>query len=184
MAAMPSFNAEPAPEPAPEGREPGHARPRRRDTALLRAIAVFKFLKAASLIAVSVGIFRTMHQDLGMKLERFISAMRLDPGNRHIEMLLARISNLSPEQVKKLGVVGLIYAGLFLVEGTGLWLQRRWGEWATVLITGLLIPVEGYEIHRHPSVVKALVLVVNAAVVWYLIHRIRTGDKRLAELKK
>jgi len=183
MAVMPSSKPQPVPQPLAQG-ESAAARPRRRDAALLRVIAVFKFLKAASLIAVSVGTFRIMHQDLAMRLEHFIRAMRLDPGNRHIEMLLARVSDLSPEQVKKLGVVGLIYAGLFLVEGTGLWFQRRWGEWATVVITGLLIPVEVYEIDRHPSTVKVLVLVVNVAVVWYLIHRIRTGDKPSTELQK
>ena len=140
-------------------------------------IAVFKFLKATLLAAVSVGFFRIMHQDLGIRLEQVIRAMRLDPGNRYVETLLARVSDLSPEQVKRLGVVGVIYAGLFLVEGTGLWLQRRWGEWATVGITGLLIPVEVYEIFRHPSVVKVLVLILNVAVVGYLIYRIRTADK-------
>jgi uncharacterized membrane protein (DUF2068 family) len=71
--------------------------------------------------------------------------------------------------------VGLLYAGLFLVEGTGLWLQRRWGEWATVVITGLLIPVEVYEIFRHPGSAKILVLIVNMAVVGYLVYRIRTN---------
>lgn len=140
---------------------------------MLRLIAVFKFLKAASLIALSIGVFRIMHQDIGMRMERWIMAMRLDPLNRRVEMLIARISTLSPEQVKKLGLVGLVYAGLFLVEGTGLWLQRRWGEWATVVITGLLIPVEVYEIFRHPGVTKVVVLIVNVAVVGYLIHRIR-----------
>ena len=151
---------------------------------MLRLIAIFKFLKAGSLIALSVGVFRMMHQDLAARLEQWIMAMRLDPGNRQVEMLLTRVSHLTPAQIKKLGVVGLIYAGLFLVEGTGLWLQRRWGEWATVLITGLLIPVEVYEIHRHASVVKALVLVLNVAVVWYLIHRIRTGDQPSTKSKK
>ena len=140
-------------------------------------IAVFKFLKAASLAALSVGVFRVMHQDLGLRLEHVIRAMRLDPGNRNVEMLIARLSDLTPEQVKRLGVVGVIYAGLFLVEGTGLWLQRRWGEWATVVITGLLIPIEVYEIFRHPSAVKVLVLILNVAVVVYLIYRIRTADK-------
>lgn len=151
---------------------------------LLRLIAIFKFLKAASLIALSVGVFRTMHQDIAMRVEHGLEALHLDPGNRHVAMLLARLANLSPSQVMKLGLVGLFYAGLFLVEGTGLWLQKRWGEWATVVITGLLIPVELFEIVRHPGAVKILVLVVNLAVVWYLIHRIRTGDQRSGGLKK
>jgi uncharacterized membrane protein (DUF2068 family) len=144
---------------------------------LLRLIAVFKYLKAASLIALSVGVFRIMHQNVGLRVEHWVTAMHLDPGNRHIEMILARVSTLSPEQVTKLGLVGLLYAGLFLVEGTGLWLQRRWGEWATVIITGLLIPVEVYEVFRHPSILKVLVLVVNVAVVGYMIYRIRMSEK-------
>ena len=155
----------------------GATQARRPEGMLLRLIAVFKFLKAASLIALSVGVFRTMHQDVGVRLEHWVRAMHLDPGNRHIEMFLERVSNLSPAQVKRLGLVGLLYAGLFLVEGTGLWLQRRWGEWATVVITGLLVPVEVYEIFRHPTIVKILVLLVNIAVVAYLIYRIRTSDK-------
>jgi len=143
---------------------------------LLRVIAVFKFLKAASLFALSVGVFRMLHQDLGMRLEHWVRAMHLDPGNRYIEHLLMRASNLSPAQIKNLGLVGLLYAGLFVVEGTGLWLQRRWGEWVTVVITGMLIPVEVYEICRHPSAVKFVLLIVNVAVVGYLIYRIRRGD--------
>jgi uncharacterized membrane protein (DUF2068 family) len=158
------------------GRAARASQTRRRDGTLLRIIAVLKFLKAASLIALSVGVFRTMHQDIGIRFEHWIRAMHLDPGNRHIEMFLARVSNLSPAQVKRLGLVGLLYAGLFLVEGTGLWLQRRWGEWTTVVITGLLIPVEVYEIFRHPSAAKILVLIVNMAVVGYLVYRIRTTE--------
>jgi len=181
---MQPFDTQPAPERGTQPRESLRAKPQRKDAALLRAIAVFKFLKAGSLIAVSVGVFRIMHQDRGMRLEHVIRAMRLDPGNRYVEMLLARVSNLSPEQVKRFGVVGLIYAGLFLVEGTGLWLQRRWGEWATVVITGGLVPIEVYEILRHPSLVKIGVLLVNVAVVWYLIHRIRTGDTPSTESRK
>jgi uncharacterized membrane protein (DUF2068 family) len=145
---------------------------------LLRLIAIIKFLKAASLIALSVGIFRMMHQDIGMRVEHWVRAMHLDPGNRHMERLLARVSNLSPVEVKRLGLVGLLYAGLFLVEGTGLWLERRWGEWATVVITGMLIPVEMYEVVRHPTVVRVLVLVLNVAVVGYLVYRIRTTKKQ------
>jgi uncharacterized membrane protein (DUF2068 family) len=180
MAVEPIFNPRQALQTTVQRRESFEVGQRGRGDVLLRVIAVFKFLKAALLAAVSVGVFRVMHQDLGLRLEHVIRAMRLDPGNRNVEMLIARVSDLSPEQVKRLGIVGLIYAGLFLVEGTGLWLQRRWGEWATVVITGLLIPVEVYEIFRHPSVVKIVVLTVNVAVVGYLIYRIRSGPRSSA----
>lgn len=147
------------------------------DGRLLRIIAVFKFLKAGLLIALSVGVFRMLHQDVGMRLEHWVRAMRLDPGNRYVEHLLMRVSSLSPIQIKRIGLVGLLYAGLFLVEGTGLWLQRRWGEWVTVVLTGMLVPVEVYEIVHRPTGIKVLVLLVNVGIVLYLIYRIRTEDR-------
>lgn len=173
MAAGPSFN--PQSRRRLSGRNSPARGTSRPDGMLLRLIAIFKFLKAALLIGLSFGVFRMMHQDIGMRVEHWVEAMHMDPGNRHVAMLLARLANLSPAQVKRLGLVGLLYGGLFLVEGTGLWLQRRWGEWATVVITGLLVPVEIYEIVRHPNVVKVLVLIVNVAVVAYLVYRIRTN---------
>lgn len=143
---------------------------------LLRLIAVFKFFKAATLIALSAGAFKLLHKDVGDVAEHWARVLRFDPGNRFVEIALEKASMISPGQIKKLGLAGLIYAALFLAEGTGLWMQKRWGEWLTVIITGSLVPVEIYEIVRHPNVVKVLVLAVNVGIVFYLIYRIRSGD--------
>src|SRR5450755_824389 len=143
---------------------------------VLRMIAVFKFLKSAALIALGVGAFKSVHKDLGGLAEHWVEALRFDPGGRYVVMFLAKVSNLHPDQIKKLGLVSFLYAGLFLTEGTGLWLQKRWGEWLTVIITSSLVPVEIYEIYRHPSAVKAAVLVINLGIVGYLIYRIRSKD--------
>jgi len=141
---------------------------------LLRAIAIFKFFKAAALIAASAGVFRLVHKDVGAVAERWIEALRLDPGNRYVMIAMAKVSDLSPAQIKKLGLAGLLYAGLFLIEGTGLWLLKPWAEWLTTILTATLIPVEVYEIYRHPTVVRVIALVINLAIVLYLIHRIRS----------
>jgi uncharacterized membrane protein (DUF2068 family) len=140
---------------------------------LLRLIALFKFFKAAMLIALGVGAFRLMHKDLGAVLEHWAEAMRIGSANRFVDAALAKASDLRPEQIKKLGVGSFLYAALFVVEGTGLWLEKRWGEWLTVIITSSLVPVEVYEVYRHPSAVKVAVLVINVAIVGYLIYRIR-----------
>jgi uncharacterized membrane protein (DUF2068 family) len=91
----------------------------------------------------------------------------------------SRPANLSPAQIKKLGIGSFIYAGLFLTEGLGLWFLKRWAEWLTVIITSSLIPFEIFEIHRHPSIAKVLLLVINIVVVAYLIYRIRAQGKTL-----
>ena len=128
------------------------------------------------MIALGIGALKLLHKDLGGLLEHWTMALGLDPGNRFVDATLAKASNLSPEQVKKLGLGSFLYAALFLAEGTGLWLLKRWGEWLTVIITGSLVLVEIYEIYGHPSVVKIAVLVVNIGMVGYLIYHVRSKD--------
>jgi uncharacterized membrane protein (DUF2068 family) len=140
---------------------------------LIQLIAIFKLLKAGLLIGLGVGAFRVLHKDLAGAMEHVVETLRLDPGNRFIDAALAKVSSLNPGQVKKLGVGSFLYAGVFLTEGIGLWLLKPWAEWFTTIITGSLVPVEIYEIHRHPSWAKVGVLVVNLAIVAYLIFRIR-----------
>ncbi len=144
------------------------------DDSLIRLIAAFKLLKAGLLIALGVGAFKLLHKDIAEVAEHWIEALRLDPANRFIDAALAKASNLGPEQVKKLGFGSFIYAGLFLTEGVGLWLLKRWAEWLTVIITISFVPIEIYEIHRHPTWVKWGVLALNLAIAFYLIYRIRT----------
>jgi uncharacterized membrane protein (DUF2068 family) len=148
-----------------------------RDARLLRIIAVFKFFKGALLVALSVGAFKLLHKDIEGLAERWVEALRLDPGNHFVDAALARISNLTPQQIKKLGLGGLLYAALFFIEGTGLWLRKRWGEWLTVIITSTLVPFEIYEIYRHLTWIRVGALAINVAIVIYLIYRIRIDSE-------
>lgn len=143
------------------------------DDRLIRLIAIFKFFKAATLIALGVGAFRLLHKDIGEVLERWVEALRLDPGSHFLDAALAKASDLSPHRIKEIGLGSFLYAALFLTEGTGLWLGKRWGEWVTVIITSSLLPLEIYEIYRHVTWSKVAVLVVNLAIVVYLIARLR-----------
>jgi uncharacterized membrane protein (DUF2068 family) len=147
------------------------------DRGMLRLIASLKFLKVALLIATGVGIFKMLHKDLACVLEHWIAMLGLDPGNQFVEAALTKAANLTPHKVKLLGAGSFIYAGLFMTEGIGLWMAKRWGEWFTVIITSSLVPVEIYEICRHLSIIKILVLIINLAIVAYLVYRIRTDER-------
>lgn len=140
----------------------------------MRVIAAFKLLKAGLLIALGVGAFKILHKDKAALVEHWIEAFRLDPANRFVDAAIAKASNLGPEQIKKLGLGSFLYAGLFLIEGVGLWLLKPWAEWVTVTITSSLVPIEIYEIYRHPSAMKVGVLAINVAIVVYLIYHIRS----------
>jgi uncharacterized membrane protein (DUF2068 family) len=149
------------------------------DNRLIRLIALFKLLKAVLLIAVGMGALHLIHKDVASVVEHWVRMLGLDPGNRYVDRALEKAGNLTPDKMKQLGVGSFIYAALFLTEGIGLWMVKRWAEWFSVIITSSLVPFEIYEICRHPSPIKILVLIFNIAVVAYLIYRIRgAGETR------
>jgi uncharacterized membrane protein (DUF2068 family) len=144
---------------------------------VIRLIAAFKLMKAIALIAIGVGALKLIHRDMGSTLDHWITTCGLDPENWWLEKGIEKVSNLTPAKVKGLGIVSFIYAGLFLTEGIGLWLMKRWAEWFTIIITSSLIPLEIYELVRHPTATKILVLIINIAVVIYLLYRIRRDEQ-------
>ena len=148
------------------------------DNRLIRLIAVFKLFKAVLLIAVGMGALHLIHKDLASVVDYWVARLSLDPGNRYVGRALQKIVDITPQKIKGLGIVSFIYAGLFLIEGIGLWLVKRWAEWFSVIITTSLVPVEVYEMYRHSSAIKALILIVNIAVVAYLLYRIRNEPEK------
>ncbi|HEX4311200.1 MAG TPA: DUF2127 domain-containing protein [Acidobacteriaceae bacterium] len=143
---------------------------------LIRLIAVFKLLKACTLIVVGAGIFKLLHKDVAAMLSHWTATLGLDPDNQYIDSALSKLANISPARMKAFGLGSFVYAALFMTEGIGLWLLKRWAEWFTLVITTSLVPLEIYEIHRHSTIPKIAVLVINIAVVGYLVYRIRHQD--------
>lgn len=70
-------------------------------------------------------------------------------------------------------------AGLSAVEGLALRAGRSWAPWLVVVATSVLLPWELWECLRRPDWGRALLLVLNTGVVFYLLcHAAR--ERRLA----
>src|ERR1035437_1255128 len=91
---------------------------------------------------------------------------------RYVNQAIEWATQTSPRKFRELGLSSFVYAALFITEGIGLWFLKRWAKWFTVIITGSLVPLECYEIYRRPTPIKILVLIINTAVVGYLLYRI------------
>ena len=144
----------------------------------LRAIAAFKLLKAIALIALGVGALKLLHKDVAAIAEHWINMFQVDSHNHFIDLLLTKLSNVDDRRLKELSIGTFIYAGLFLVEGVGLALQKRWAEYFTIISTSSLLPIEIYELVRRVNVGRCLALAINLAVVAYLIFELRGFPKQ------
>ena len=74
---------------------------------------------------------------------------------------------------RRLIVTGLALSAYAVVEGAeavGLWLTQRWAEYLTLLATAALLPLEIYELAVRVSPLKIIALIVNVAVVVYLLY--------------
>ena len=68
-----------------------------------------------------------------------------------------------------IGVAVAAYAALEGVEAIGLWFARRWAEYLTFAATSLLLLPEIYELSEKVSPTKIGTMIVNLAVVIYLL---------------
>lgn len=59
-----------------------------------------------------------------------------------------------------------------LFEGWALHRRMWWAPWLIVGATGSLLPIEIYEIARHPHLGRVLIFLINLAIVVYLVHRV------------
>ena len=142
-------------------------------TRVVRLIALFKLLKGILLIGVGVAALKLLHTDIASLVERWAAMLGFDQNSRFVGRALLTAAALTPNRVRDLIVGSFLYAGLFLTEGIGLWLLKRWAIWFTVIITGSFLPVEIYELARHPSAGRIGLLAINLALVAYLIRQIR-----------
>jgi uncharacterized membrane protein (DUF2068 family) len=140
----------------------------------LLLIALFKLVKGLLLLAVGIGAVKLLHRDITETVSDWVDFLRVDPDNRYIHGILARLLNLSPGQLKAASVGTFIYAGLLLTEGVGLLLRKRWAEYFTIITTAGLIPLELYELAKHVTAAKIAILIINIAIVVYLVVRVRS----------
>ena len=144
----------------------------------LMAIAALKFVNGIGLLALGLGALHFLHGDLPKEFAHWIELLRADPHNRYLLWLVQKLSNVDEHRLRQLSVGTFFYSALFLCEGTGLALAKRWAEYLTIVTTASLMPIEVYEIYVHPTWPRVVVLLINIVVVAYLIVELRRTKRR------
>ena len=146
----------------------------RESTKTIFLIAIFKLFKGTLLLIVAIGALRLLHRDIAATVAHWVEVLRVDPDNHYIHSLMLRAFRVNSRQLKEVSAGTFIYSALFLTEGIGLLLRRRWAEFLTVISTALFIPLEVYELVKHFTLLKTGVLAINIAIVLYLAQRLRS----------
>jgi uncharacterized membrane protein (DUF2068 family) len=82
---------------------------------------------------------------------------------------LQKFVHLRRGGLQVLFVTACVYAVVEGVEAVGLWRQRRWAEYLTALATAGFLPFELHELSKRVTAGRVIALVVNVAVLFYLL---------------
>jgi uncharacterized membrane protein (DUF2068 family) len=146
---------------------------------LLLVIGAFKLLKAALLTMTGLAILLISPEGVAARLQGAVGFVGVAPGGQLLGRLTERLLSLDEKTARYLGALALVYAAVFVTEGAGLILRRRWAEWLTVVVTASFIPFEIYELCVRFGAGKVITLILNAAIVFYLVVR-RLRERRSA----
>lgn len=144
---------------------------------MLWLIAIFKLFKGLLLLSLGIGALSLLHKNVAEAVTHWADLLRIDTDNHFIHKLLVKSRFVDDRQLERVGAGTFFYAALLLTEGGGLLRQKPWAEYLTVFATASLIPLEIYELLVHFSLTKILVLILNLAVLLYLILRLRHHRK-------
>jgi uncharacterized membrane protein (DUF2068 family) len=150
---------------------------RRHNTGLI-LIAAFKLGQALLFFAMGFGVFRLLHKDIGDELTWLANHLRFNPESKFINFLLVKSSILDDRLLRRIGAVVFIYAGLDLVEGIGLYLEKTWAEYLTLVITASFLPWEVFELFHRLTLIRISLLTVNALVFIYLLKLVLARQSR------
>jgi uncharacterized membrane protein (DUF2068 family) len=148
-----------------------------RDRYILRLIAlerVIHFLVFGAL-ASAVLLFANNRAALNETFTKVLNDLQGGFGgsvvssNNSVVHELRSLFTVSITNLYLLGAAIAVYAVMEGTEAVGLWLGKRWAEYLTFLATIIFVPYEVYELTKGVSTLKVLALVLNLAVVAYLL---------------
>jgi uncharacterized membrane protein (DUF2068 family) len=140
---------------------------KRRDKGLV-LIAAYKLLVALIFAIVGVGALRLIGRDVDNLLASLVSDLHF-PESRFINFLIDKASLIDDHMLRRIGVGAFGYSGLSLLEAVGLYLEKAWGEYLTLLITASFLPLEIRELVHHFTWLRIGIFVVNLGVFVYLL---------------
>jgi len=147
----------------------------------VRVVAFFEALKGTLVLVAGFGLLSLVHRDLEDLAERLVRHSHLDPASHYPRVFVEAAAHTTDSRLRTLAAMAFAYSCVRFVEAYGLWKMRAWAEWFAIISGCIYLPVELYELIERATLIRAGVLVVNAAIVSYLLYVRLSRTGRAAE---
>jgi uncharacterized membrane protein (DUF2068 family) len=158
-------------------KNPTQRKKRRKSPRGLRIIAAVKLFKGVLLLGIGLGLFALVNSDLDDIAQKLTDRLNIDPENHYARVFLENVANIQPDTLRHFGLWSLVYSAILLTEGIGLWLNLQWAKYMVILSTGAFVPEEIYLCLHKFGWFRLGVLVLNIAILIYIILLVVRREK-------
>jgi len=123
---------------------------------------------AFTVLALALAFLRS-RLDLVHRWAQSLIGQLTGSGHPILSSWLLKLNHLNSAELTALFVLAVAYAVVEGIEAVGLWKERRWAEYLTVIATAGFLPLEIHEIALKVTFLRCSALVINLAIVVYLI---------------
>jgi len=144
---------------------------------VLRAVATFELTKGLIVLLASSGILLLVHREDPWDIaDGLLKLLHISPDHHFAQVFLDWADNLTAAKLWAVAAVAVAYSLLRFVEAYGLWYAKAWGEWIALISGTLYLPFEIYKLVYRQSLFHISILLINLAVVLYMIYALKTDE--------
>ena len=140
----------------------------------IRTVALLEAAKGALVLVAGLGLLSLLHKDYQEAAESIVRHLHMNPARHLPRVFIEAATKMTDKKLWLFAAGAFAYSAARGVESYGLWRLRGWAEWFAIVSGGIYLPVEIYELVRHPTPVKAAIFVTNVAIVLYVAY-VRLG---------
>lgn len=139
-----------------------------------------EFLKGLVVLLAGFGVLSLVHRDAWDVAESFLEWLHISPDTHYAQVFLNLADQVTDAKLWAVAIGALAYSTLRFLEAYGLWRERAWAEWLALISGAIYLPFEIFELARQPDWVRLAILLVNLAVVLYMVFLRMQARARLA----
>lgn len=144
----------------------------------LRLVALLEAAKGLLVLSAGFGLLSLVHRDVQSFAEHLVMHSHLNPAARYPRIFIDAAARLSDSRLLLLAAGASAYAAVRFVEAYGLWFARRWAEWFAAIGGAIYIPFELLELAKRVTWIGLALVLVNAAVVAFMLYCVfRAGGR-------
>jgi uncharacterized membrane protein (DUF2068 family) len=144
---------------------------------VLRAVSTFELTKGLIVLLAACGVLLLVHREDPWDIaDGLLKLLHISPDHHFAQVFLDWADSLTETKVWAVAGVAVGYSLLRFVEAYGLWFAKAWAEWIALISGTLYLPFEVYKLIHRQSVFHVSVLLINLAVVLYMVYALKTGE--------